>query len=101
MTSTHYKKLRPPIKKVKYVEVHRKRGSFYKEVMLQNQSSIQRSGGMPSTSMMQHAQYNPVDGSENWNDIPIYNAPHTKVCYTLLEILILKGYHFDGWVDTE
>jgi hypothetical protein len=81
MPGAHYKKLHPRINKVKYVEVHRKRGSFYKEVMSPNQATVQGSIGTPSTSIANNLQDSgTLEGYENWSDIPMYNPPHTKVC---------------------
>lgn len=34
MPGVHHKKIGPPIKKVKYVEVHTKKGNYFKEVTI-------------------------------------------------------------------
>ena len=65
MTGTHYKKLHPCINKVKYVEVHRKRGSFYKEVMIPNLQGYIGTPS-PSPSIVNNLQHSPMlEGYEN------------------------------------
>ena len=79
MPGSRYRKFNPAITKVKYIEVKRTRGSFYKEIKAPRQRSAPASPAKRPTTT-NHLEFSPgLAGYDNWSDIPIYTAPHTKV----------------------
>ena len=79
MPGARYKKCRPPMRKVTYIEVKRKRGVFWKEVDTLRKAGSSNYTGTPSTAPRQHPNCGAVDDYLAWNDIPIDLPRRSKV----------------------
>lgn len=79
MPGARYKKCRPPMRKVTYIEVKRKRGSFWKEVDAPRKAGSSIHIGTPSTSSRQQPNQSAFDDYSTWNDIPLDFPRQSKV----------------------
>jgi len=79
MPGAHYRKLRPGIRKVQYVEVHTRKQSFYKPVTSNEQPSPQVP--VPPSPVHSRNHQEAFQHYSNLDDIPIYTPPHGKVSH--------------------
>lgn len=79
------------MRKVTYIEVKRKRGSFWKEVNAPRKAGSSNYIGTPSTSSRQRLHHSDIDDYSTWNDIPIDFPHRSKV--SCIHLRVSEAYN--------